>query len=311
MGYYQKERTNVLVALTSGIQSILTSIGLSELLKQIAEKKEQAEQHTRIMNNKKHDRESIKINRDIKAYQVYRVILWLFTLLESCWLALIFSGAFNDSNIMVMIGAVVISFSLIQSTKIFTLYVRDRPWHQIPLWIKIGAPLFIIGVVVSLGLLRYTSVMISSDETITTYRYLNHPVMFMIITMIPLVGTALVVYRYFLSEEELNKLRERNQLDDECKEEEQKMLTCTNEVKEMTAQRNDIAQARVKCKHAEQVLIQRFDGYVKEALGVFKLENIKHRNDSAYPVCFTKPSPKLPPVEAMESFESTQEKQLS
>lgn len=310
-GYYEKERTNVLVALASGIQSILTKIGLSELLKQIAEKKDQAELASRQLNNTRYELNKIKIDRDVRADRFWRWVLWVITLLEATWLALVFSQAFQDNNLLVLVGAIAISVLLIQSVKIITLYFRDKPYKEIPLWIKIGAPIMIVCIVTSLGLLRFTSIQVTSEETIKTITYLNSPIVFIFLTSIPLVGTALIVYRYFLSEDELKRLREVNRLKDECGKEEQKLAGLNEEVKQLTTQRNDIAQARIKCRHAEDVLIKRFDGYLREAVGLFKTENLKHRPDAAYPACFSNPAPKLSEVVPMAPIDHNQENLLA
>lgn len=308
IGYYEKERTNVLVSLNANIQSMRTKIGMSEPMKQIAEKEKEIENHKRVLNNKNDDRNSFKMMRDVWLHKFYNIILWIITFLECCWLALVFSGAFNDSNILVVIGAFVLSFFLIQGTKITTLYFRDKK-EKASLWVKILVPTLIGLVVVSLGLVRFSSVVVTSDETITTYKYMSNPLIFIVLTMIPILGTALIVWKYILSDEELKQLRDCERLDKECKAEKERLDICKNELNILTAHRNDIANTGVKGKHAEQVLIKRFDGYMKEALGIFKLENIKHRDDSVYPICFTQSSPTLSSVE-INSFDN-QENQLS
>lgn len=308
IGYYEKERTNVLVTLASNIQSMRTKIGITEPMKQIAEKNQQIENHKRVLNNKKDDRNMIKIMRDVWLHKFYNIVLWVITFFECCWLALVFSGAFNDSNLMVIIGAFAISFFLIQGTKVATLYFRDKK-EKTSLWVKILAPTLITLVVVSLGLVRFSSVVVTSEETITTYKYMSNPFVFIVLTMIPIVGTALIVWKYILSDEQIKQLSDREQLDKECREEEQRMEACKRELNTLIAHRNDIANTGVKGKHAEQVLIKRFDGYFKEALGVFKLENIKRRDDSVHPTCFTQPSPTLSLVET-DSFNNG-ENQLS
>lgn len=301
-GYYEKLRTDVLVRLTSGVRSLASKEALAGLAGQIKEHQDKADAHTKTLNNKKHDSERIEIKRDLQMYNFYQVVLYLFIMLESAWIGLTLSTAFNDSNVMVLIGAFVISFFLIQSVKIFTLYLRDKPFSQIPIWIKIGVPVYIVGVVVSLGLIRYTSVVISSSDTLTTYTYVNHPLIFIFITMIPLVGTALIVWRYFFSDDEQQKQRELEQLTKECNELQQSIQVSNQETERLKVEYKDRVQTSNKSKHAQEILVQRFDAYLKEAVALFKMENVKHRQDSIYPNCFNQPSPTLPAVTTVEAI---------
>ncbi len=308
IAFYERERTSVLLALASSIQNMLTKIGISEPIKQIAEKEREINNHVRVLNNKKEDKNHIKVQRDIWLHKVYNVILWIITFLECFFFAFVFSGIFNDTNIMVILGAFVLSFSLIQAVKIFTLYVRDKK-EKLSLWIKIVAPVAIISTIISLGLIRYASVSVSSDETIIIYRYLNNPIVFSILSAIPLIATALIVYKYHLSEDEIKQLRQREQLDNECKEQEKHISNCRSELKDLTAHRNDVANAGVKREHAERILALRYDAYLKESISLFKIENTKHRDDSVFPICFTQPSPTLAPIHHNQF--NNQENQLS
>lgn len=302
VGHYEKERSNMLITLASNIRSLASKEALAGLAGQIKEQQDKTDAYTKTLNNKKHDSERIEIKRDLQMYNFYQVVLYLFIMLEASWIGLTLSTAFNDSNVMVLIGAFVISFFLIQSVKIFTLYLRDKPFSQIPIWVKIGIPVYIIGVVVSLGLIRYTSVVISSSDTLTTYQYVNHPLIFIFITMIPLVGTALIVWRYFFSDDEQQKQRELEQLNKECNELQQSIQVSNQETERLKAEYKDRVQTSNKSKHAQEILIQRFDAYLKEAVALFKMENIKHRQDSIYPNCFNQPSPTLPAVTSVETI---------
>lgn len=295
IGHYQTERTNVILKLASSIQNMRTKVNISEPMKLIDEKRCQLDNHTRVLNNKLHDKNSIKINRDVFHHKLYNAVLWGITILECFWLALVFSGAFNDSNLLVVLGAFVISFGIIQGVKIATLKIRDAK-VKIPFWVKLFTASIFFAVVVSLGLVRFSSVIVTSNETITGYQYLNNPIIFIVLTMIPLITTSLIVAKYFLSDEEVKLLREQEKLEEECKKQKEVITLCKQEIQDLTNTRNDIVNTGVKAEHAEKVLIERFDAYLLSAIGIFKLENLKHRDDGVHPNCFNEPSPILTPT---------------
>ena len=127
---------------------------------------------------------------------------------------------------MVALGAMAISFFLVQMTKVFTLYVQNQHWSDIPLGIRIGAPVLIIGMIVAMGFIRYSSVLVSSSETIVVYKYMRHPILFCVLTIIPLAGVAAIVWKYYPTDSQLKQLRTYEQLKANCLELEQKIQTC-------------------------------------------------------------------------------------
>lgn len=292
VGHYSTERTNVQIEMAGKIQALLGSISIDAHKRGIEEKNDSINSVQRKIDTGRDALEDYHINRSVSSYHFYQVFLWVLMIMESAWLSLVFSGL-GDNNLMVLIGAAVVSITLITSVKLLTLYVRDRPWDEISYFTRFAIALYVIAVVVAIGLLRYVSITTNNEGYLVKIQYLNHPIIFMIITAIPLVATFLIVHKYFLSDEERLKVKHANRVKRECHVAEQEKAKHLAERDRLIQKREDTAHMRIKLNHYEQALMERFDGYLIKAIGTFKLENLKHRSDGC-PKCFNNDTVRLP-----------------
>jgi len=289
--FYIKGRTDMLMSLQS--DKNVNDQESHDL--EIKEKEDLLKKSKSDLMNKASDMEDIKFDRSVEKHKFYSYVLGVIMLLETSWMSMTFSAALNDSNIMVWVGAFILSFGLIMSIKVFTKQLRDKPWKEIPIMVKVLIPMYVFSVVIAFGLLRFSSVIVSSDNTISTYSYLDNPFIYIVMTLVPIVATACVVYTYYLSDEDSKNLERKNQLQKECNALQDKINTLQKDIKELKALKKDNEVSTLDNEALETLLIQKFDAYYGEAIGVFKYENIKWRQDGC-PKSFNNPTPTLPKI---------------
>lgn len=243
----------------------------------------------KLINNKKDEISRISINKDAESYKWYILLFRLVEIGEAIFLTFIFASFFQDGNLIVFLGSFIFAISFLETTKMLTIHFRDSTY--IALWKKIAVIPLAIAVILTLELLRYQQVVINTGNEIntTTYVYINNPLIFVVLAMLPIIFTALLVNKYFLSDTELGLLNKKKSLQKEVTQYEQEIRKYNLEIESLIQKNNEM---HLVNKY-ENESKNRIEGFYMQAVSLFKSENLKHRTDGVFPKSFSEQIPKL------------------
>ncbi|MBX7226979.1 MAG: hypothetical protein K1X55_13180 [Chitinophagales bacterium] len=247
----------------------------------ITEKKEIIESLKKHLRNTEEEVHDITIERDVHAHRTYTILLYVFGIFESIWVSnvLTFLG---DSTLIVLIGGLIVAFSLVMYFKYITLHVRDSkhlPWYQ-----KVVIPIFSLAVLVSIGLLRYIQIQISASETeVPNIPYANNPFVFGVLSALPAIATILITHRFILSSDEKKKKRQHDTLSQEIADIQSRIAQLTQEVHHLLSQKKTAQTTGTQLANYTPQIHAHIESYRKQALSIFVTENMRYRTSRATP----------------------------
>lgn len=222
-------------------------------------------------------------------YRKPRWLLFLFGLGE----CLLNMSCFINIGDILLIAAVVggiIGLGQVYASKVTALAIREIEDSAKRKKYCIIAFLGFAALSVILGLLRFG--ILHTSAASMPFLFLN-PFTFAAFNMLLIMASALLVYYYFPTKEEMSELEELAEI-------EKRLKTCSASLTMLEKERNTLLAERVlitnlhgQIIHDQQKLFEKVDSLYQEAVGTFKNEIVTKRADGAYPECFKNPDEPL------------------
>lgn len=285
-GQYNALKKDVSMRMQGGMQKILGTAAMVALNERINTITEAIRNEINRCKNLNSDRCRIIVHFSKKVYRFQKLLLFLFGIAESLLNISCFLGL-GDIVIIAAIVGTIIGLAQIYAVKTTVLFIREMtdPQKQ-KLYLKIALAGFTV-VSLVLGAIRYY---LAHTGTATNMPFVVlNPFTFVTFNMMFVIATALLVFFYFPSKSETNKLEQIEEIDDQIKKINLRREKLEYEHNDLLYKRQEIIKVHGEIIHDEQKLHEKIDLKYDEAIGTFKSENVSKRTDGKFPECFKHP----------------------
>lgn len=280
-GFYARLLNSIPLRLSGALQLMLGSLDLATIDERI---KKQTDQHDALEKEKNYlqsDLNKINNGNPPHAYRTYTFLLWLLGLADVISMIGAFLALLGESYIVAIILGILFGISLFLAIKAAVLLYRDKP--QISnRWMRYAIPIALVVSAILLGLMRSAQVGEEATSQIT-------PFIFIIINIVIFFATAIVVYMFFPSEQQLQQMETCTKLETEIDTKEKTIKQIDEQITGLKTAKHQLAQDRLHIRHAQKLLCDRVQAMWQESIGIFIATNIRYRTDKQYPQCFKTP----------------------
>ena len=284
-GIYRALKKEVAVKLQGGIQNELGDVNSTTVEAKIDAKSQAKDDEKGRAQRCEVDRNRIHIE-STASYLWHKIILAFIAIAECLWTISCF---LHLGDIVIMSIAFGLGISIAQVYGIQTAAqhfkeIRDQQERRRYFLIVIIICLIVSAV---LGGIRYYVVHAFADANVPFI--VVNPFTFLVINMVFIGATAMIVYFYYPTKEELKKIDKWKALDAEIKQSLKNIKQIELELTELTTERDLLIEFRTMTAHAQEQLFEKIDAFYDEVIGIFKHENTAKRSDGKFPESFRNP----------------------
>lgn len=280
-GFYARLLNSIPLRLAGALQLMLGALDIATIDEQINKQTDLRDAREKEKNYLQSDLQKISGNNPPKSYHTYTFLLWLLGLADVISMIAAFLALLGESYVVAIILGILFGISLFLTIKAAVLLYRDKP--QIPnKWVRYTIPFALVVSAILLGLMRTAQVGEETTPLIT-------PFIFIIINLVIFFATAIVVYMFFPSEQQLQQMEACKKLEKEIAKQEKAIKQLDEQIATLKARKHQLAQERLQIRHAQKLLCDRVQAMWQESIGTFIATNIRYRTDKQYPHCFRTP----------------------